>query len=191
MTDPGSYRDTPLPLRGAEARAEAGSVSVEVSSNVSVTAEVHRAPFSEQGLAERLVADPIFYRNLAAFVASELRRQANSVEGQGNSGHVIQGQLTELAEGFESTAAALTTEGALTASAAQKAAEIISKVRDAYAELRESYPGLVDLAVIGLAGYALHLFGGTTADIGLLVSYAVIKKEKLSDIFSAGKKDKE
>src|ERR1700730_3119825 len=76
----------------------------------------------------------------------------------------------------------------LTPQAARQAAEIIAKLRDTYAAFRESNPELFDLAVIGLAGYALHQFGGFTADVGLLVSYAVVKKEKLSDIFSSWKR---
>jgi hypothetical protein len=180
---------TSQPLRGAEAKAEAGSVSVEVSSNVSVTAEVDRAPFSEAGMAERFTADPVFYRNLAAFAASELRTQADSADSQGNSGPVIKGQLTELAEGFESAATVLTVrEGILTPQAALQAAEIINKLRDSFATFTENHPELFQLAVIGFAGYVLHQFGGVTADIGLLVSYAVVKKEKLSDIFSSWKR---
>jgi hypothetical protein len=153
--------------------------------------EVHRAPFSEAAMAERFAADPVFYRNLASFVASELRRQADGVESQGNSGQVIKGQLTELAEGFENTAAILAThEGVLTPQAAQQAAEIITKLRDTYAAFVESHPELFQLVVIGFAGCVLHQFGGVTADIGLLVSYAVLKREKLSDILSV-KKDKD
>jgi hypothetical protein len=152
------------------------------------TMEVHRAPFSEAGMAERFAADPVFYRNLASFAASELRRQADSVEGQGNSGQVIKSQLTELAEGFESAATILlANDGILTPQAALQAAEIITKVRDMYAAFSESHPELVQLAVIGFAGYVLHQFGGVTADIGLLISYAVVKKEKLADIFSSWK----
>ena len=47
-----------------------------------------------------------------------------------------------------------------------------------------SHPELFQLAVIGFAGYVLRV----TADIGLVVSYAVIKKEKLADIFSSWKR---
>ena len=173
---------------GAAIRAETGELKIEGGS---ATMEVHHAPFSEAEMAERFVADPVFYRNLAVFVGLELRRQAENVEGQGNNGPVVKGQLTELAEGFESVAGVLAVhDGILTPHAAQQAAEIVAKLRDTYAAFRESNPGLFDLAVIGLAGYALHQFGGVTADIGLLVSYAVVKKEKLADIFSSwtGKK---
>jgi hypothetical protein len=186
--DTGSLSGTPLPLRDALLTAESGEIRVNTSQNVSLTRNIGRAPFSEAGMAERFTADPVFYRNLAAFVASELRRQADNVDGQGNSGQVIKGQLTELAEDFENTAAALTTEGILTPQAAQQAAEIITKLRDSFAALTESHPELFQLAVIGFAGYVLHQFGGVTADIGLVVSYAVIKKEKLADIFSSWKR---
>jgi hypothetical protein len=174
--------------QGAEVRAETGEFKIEGGS---ATFEVERAPFSETEMAERVAADPVFYRNLAVFVASELRRQADNANHQGNIGAVVKGQLTELAEGFESTAAILTGhEGLLTPQAAQQAAETISKLRDAYATFSESHPELVQLAVIGLAGYVLHQFGGVTADISLLVSYAVVKKEKLGELFSSwtGKK---
>src|SRR4051812_20586580 len=70
--------------------------------------QVHR--FDEPMVRERLISDPAFYRNLASFVASECRRQADAVEAEGNSGQVIKSQLTELADGFEGVAAALTTE---------------------------------------------------------------------------------
>src|SRR6267142_4828510 len=155
------------PVQGVEAKAEAGSIYMESHA----TLEVHSPPFSEAGMAERFVTDPLFYRNLAAFVASELRRQADSEHGNGNSGLVIKQQMTELAEGFESVATILTPhEGILTPQAAQQAAEIIIKIRDAYVAFIENHPKLCQLAVIALAGYALHQFGGVTADIGLFVS---------------------
>jgi len=58
---------------GAVVKAETGSFRMEGGD---ATLEVHRVPFSEAGMAERFIADPLFYRNLALFVASELRRQA-------------------------------------------------------------------------------------------------------------------
>jgi hypothetical protein len=176
------------PTQSAEVKLEAAAF---VMTGVSATMEVHSAPFSEVGMSERFAADPVFYRNLASFVASELRRQANSVDGQGNSGQVVKGQLTELAEGFESTAAVLTThEGILTPQAAQQAAEIITKLRETYAAFQESNPGLFDLAVIGLAGYVLHQFGGFDPNLSLLISSAVVKREKIADVIAAafGKK---
>ena len=183
MTDTGGM---PLTLRDTRVKLEGTAF---VMAGGTATMEVRRAPFNESEMAERFAADPVFYRNLALFVASELRRQSDGVEGQGNSGQVTKSQLIEMAEGFESTAAALTVhEGILTPQAARQAAEIIAKLRDTYAAFRESNPELFDLAVIGLAGYALHQFGGFTADVGLLVSYAVVKKEKLSDIFSSWKR---
>ena len=169
--------------QGAAVKAEAGSLTVEISD---ATLEVHRVPFSEAGMAERFIADPLFYRNLAAFLASELRRQTDIADGQGNCGLVIKGQLTELAEGFENIATVLTPhEGILTPQTAGQAALIITNLRDAFAAFSEDHPELCQLAVIGLAGYALHQFGGVTADIGALISFAVVKKEKLSDIFSS------
>jgi hypothetical protein len=170
-------------IPGAEVRAETGELNI---AGGSATFEVEQAAFSESVMAERFTADPVFYRNLAVFAASELRRQADRIAGEGNSGPVINGQLTELAEGFEKAATVLTvSDGILTPQAAQQAAEIIRTLRDGYAAFSEGHPELVQLAVIGFAGYVLHQFGGASADIGLLVSYAVLKKEKLADIFSS------
>jgi hypothetical protein len=173
------------PATAIEAKAEAGEYRIEGGN---ATMEVQNAPFNETGMAERFVADPIFFRNLAAFVALELRRHSAGADGSGNSGAVVKGQLIELAEGFETAAAALTVnDEILTPQAALQAAEIITKLRDTYAAFSETHPELLQLAVIGFAGYVLHQFGSVTADIGLLVSYAVLKKEKLTDIFSSRK----
>jgi hypothetical protein len=176
------------PAAGAEAKVEAGQFNVKVSD---ATMEIQNPPFNEVEMAERFATDPTFYRNLAAFVASELRRQAEHADGQSNSGQVIKGQLTELAEGFDSVGAALTvSDGILTPEAAQQASEMITKLRDTYAAFSESHPELIQLAVVGFAGFVLHQFGGASADIGLLVSYAVVKKEKLSDIFASWNSNK-
>jgi hypothetical protein len=176
------------PATGAEAKAEAGQFTAEISD---ATMEVQNPPFHEAAMAARFATDPIFFRNLAAFVASELRRQADNADGQSNSGQVIKGQLAELAEGFDSAAGLLTVnDGILTPQATQKAAEIISKLRETYVTFCETHAGLIDFAVIGLAGYVLHQFGGFDPNLSLLISSAVVKKEKLADVIAAwaGKK---
>lgn len=70
-----------------------GTATIRSSATATVTvdAEVIRAPFSEFGIAERLTADPEFYRRLAAHVALELRAYANSIDtqGQANASNVI------------------------------------------------------------------------------------------------------
>ena len=162
-----------------------------IKTSVTIDMEVIRAPFSEAGIAERLASDPQFYRRLAAHVASELRAYAGSVDtqGQANASHVIKGQVTDVADGFDEVASTLAGKnGILTPEAAQKAAAIISKVRDAYAALCTEHPALLEVAAIGLAGLSLHLIGGMSYDLAGVVSYAVIKKEKLADIFGGWKK---
>jgi hypothetical protein len=173
------------PLQGAEAKAETGGVTVGVTTSVEVLTEVVRAPFSEAMIAERLAADPEFFRTLILSVASELKKQADAIDtqNQDNEKHSIKGQLLELADGFDQAASELTTHsGILTAAAVQKAAEIISKVRDAYSAFCSAHPEVVRLAGIFAAGYVLHMIGGVSADISALISYAIIQKEELSKL---------
>jgi hypothetical protein len=156
------------------------------TSHVSVETEVIRAPFSELGIAERFVADPAFYRNLAVFVASEIRRQADGTDSQGNLGATTKSQLTELADGFQAIATGLTTSnGILTLQAASLVASLVTNLRATYAAIMESYPALLDLASIGLAAYAFHQFGFADPTLSPLISAAVVKKEKLADVISA------
>jgi hypothetical protein len=137
-------------------------------------------------MAERFVADPIFHRNLAAFVASEIRRQANDIDSRGNFGAATKSQLTELADGFQEIATGLTTSnGILTPQAAALAASVVTGLRATYATIMESHPQLIDLASIGLAAYAFHRFGYADPNLSILVSAAVVKKEKLVDVISA------
>jgi CRP-like cAMP-binding protein len=165
-------------------------LNATATATVTVDAEVVRAPFSEFLIAERLAADPEFYRRLATHVASELRAYASSVDtqGQANASHVIKGRVTEVADGFDEAASTLAPQdGILTPAAAQKAAAVVSKIREAYAALCSDHPELLQIAAVGLAGYALHQIGGVSADLAALISYAVVKKEKLTDIFAIWK----
>jgi hypothetical protein len=77
----------------------------------------------------------------------------------------------------------------LTPGAAERAAKIITALRDTFAGWYQSHPEFIELAIISAVGYALHQFGGVSAETALLVSYAVVRKEKLSDIIHGGKKD--
>ncbi|OIQ71659.1 hypothetical protein GALL_467190 [mine drainage metagenome] len=101
-------------IQGVEAKGEAGllsaislrasaktmvtaSANITLSSAVSISAEVTRAPFSPIGIAEQIVKDPEFYRRLALFVASELAHEAAKYKGQGNTEQTIKGELVALA----------------------------------------------------------------------------------------------
>jgi hypothetical protein len=173
------------PIRVGEAKAEAGDITTVVTTSTDVIAEVIRAPFSEVMIAERLTANPEFFRGLVSLVASELRKQGDAIDTQGqhNENSSIKGQLIDIADGFDQAASALTTQnGILTPTAAQIAAQIITKVRDAYGAFCLAHPEVVRLAGIFVAGYVLHAIGGVSADIAALVSYAVVQKEELSKV---------
>jgi hypothetical protein len=165
--------------------------AVVVSSHVTVDAEVIRAPFSEPGMAERFVADPEFYRNLAGFVASEIRRQADGIQGKGNLEASTKSQLTELADGFQEIATGLTTtNGVLTPQAASVVASLVTKLRTTYVAIMENHPEIIQLTSIGLFAYAFQHFGIADPDLSLLISAAVVKKEKIADIIKAWKHGK-
>lgn len=169
-------------------KAEAGSLTL---TGHDVELRVGRAPFSEPGMAERFSANPNFYRNLAAYVASEIRREAESVESKGNLGASTKSQLNELADGFNEVATGLTADnGVLTPEAASAAAALVTGLRSAYAAIVENHPELIKLTSIGLAAYALSHFGNFDLDLSLLISTAVVTKEKLSDIMKAWKHGK-
>lgn len=177
-------RDQPPPPR-PETVALAGTVTIQTKSALTVQTAVVRAPFSEADIAERVTSDPEFYRRLAAFIASELRTYGDGIDTQdrANASHVIRGKVTELADGFDQAASALTTQnGILTPEAAARAAAIVSKVRNAYAALCSDHPDLVKVAKICLAGLALYQFGHVPEGWAGLISYAVIERKNVSDI---------
>lgn len=151
---------------------------------------VIRLPFNEAAMAERLAADPEFYRRLAAHGASELRAYAASINtsGQDNVAVVVKGEVTEIADGFDQVAATLTTQdGILTPQAAAKAAAIVSKIRNAYAALCTDHPELLKIAKICFAGMALYQFGHAPEGWAGLIAYAVIEKVRLSDFIKTKK----
>jgi hypothetical protein len=49
----------------------------------------------------------------------------------------------------------------------------------------ESHPELLELASIGLGASAFYHFGYAEPNLSLLVSAAVVKKEKLADVISS------
>lgn len=170
-----------------------GHVNVGVTASVSVSAEIIRAPFSEPGIAERIATDPEFYRRLASFVSDELKRAVALYEGQprANSNEIIKGELVRLQRGFETVAHELAGKKP---GAFERAAKAIVSLRDGFAEWHANHTDLVgaieELAVMTLAAYVLHQFGGATGDTAALISYAVVKKEKLKDLLR-GKDDKQ
>jgi hypothetical protein len=177
-------------VRTAETAALTGRATIQAKATVTVEAEVIYAPFREAGIAERLASNPEFYSRYAAHVAFELRVLADSIDtqGQANADHAIKGRVTEVADAFDEAASTLATQnGILKPAVAQKAAAIVSKIRDTYVALCLDHPEILQIAAIGLAGYALHQIGGVSADLAALISYAVIKKEKLTEIFSTQK----
>jgi len=186
--------DATVGLRGAEAKAEAGEVTYPVTSHMGgVNIETAGAPFSEA--AERLAADPEFYKRLARFAAAELRSYADTIntQGQANAASVIKGRVTEVADGFDDAATALETQnGILTPEAAAKAAAIISKVRDAFSALCSDHRDLLRIARICFAGMALYQFGHVPDGWAGLIATAVIGGQEVFDIIRGPKgKDKD
>ena len=156
------------------------------------TMVVTRAPFSPGGIAERIAQDPEFYQRLAGYVASELAREAAKYTGQGNTEQTIKAELIRLHDGFNNVADILKAGK----SAAESAAKIIVSMRDGFADWCDAHQPLVasmlELSAICFFGYAIHHFAGATGDTAALISYAVIRKEKLSDLIHRkdGKDDK-
>lgn len=177
---------TPWPesrLLGVEATAQINEIAVAEDT---VDAEVVRAPFSEAGIAERLAANPDFYVRLFRFAADELKREIVRFEakpGEGNSAAVISVELIEFQRGFERVATDIEGENSDRFS---RAATNIVAIRNAVAQFCETHPALVQpffqIAAVTAGCYALHQIGGASGDIAALISYAIVKKEKLSDI---------
>jgi len=178
---------------GAMAQAKAGA-TVSATSAVAADGEVVRAPFSEAGIAERLAADPEFYRRLATYVASELRAYAASIdtERQANVSHDVKGRVIEIGDDFDEAAAALETQdGLLTPAAAAKAASIVSKARNAYTALCSDHPYLLKVAKICFVGMALFQFGHVPEGWAGLIAYAVVEGVKLPEFMGPKGKDKD
>ncbi len=167
--------------------AEGGNYHLGTAADVELT--ITRAPFSEPGTAERLRTNPKYYRRLALFAAEELKQQIAQCEAQldqGNSSEIIKGELIRLQTGFETVAAEIQSEEI---GYFDRAAKAIAELREGLAKLCENHAELVDgllkLAVVCTASYVLHQFGGATGDTAAFISYAVIRREKLTDILKA------
>ncbi|MGY3487834.1 hypothetical protein ACVW1C_005717 [Bradyrhizobium sp. USDA 4011] len=187
----------PPEIRLTEPVPAEASITEAVQVGMTTDAEVIWAPFSENGIAERLAQNPDFYRQLIQLAAVALRKDAENYSthgGQGNSAAVIKAELNEIANRFES--AALELDGFATDRFAS-AARAIVEARDQIVRFTESYPTFtkvfLELTGVIFGGYALHQLGGTSGDVAAFVSYAVIRREKLSEIIGAwrGKKDDE
>jgi hypothetical protein len=169
-------------------------VVIQSQASLRVDAELIRAPFSEVEIAERLAKDPEFYRDLLQFAAAQLRRDAANYavqRGQENSASVIKAELNAKADKYERAAAALDSKAS---DRFASAAKIIVEIRDQIVGFAENHPELtktfLELTSVVFGCYALHKIGGAQADVSAFVTYAVVRKEKLSEIIAAwgGKK---
>jgi hypothetical protein len=168
--------------------AQVGVTAEPLTAQVTVDAKVIRAPFSEAGIAERLAENPEFYRQLLHFAANNLRNEASNYKvevGKANSAAVVRAELHALADRFEGAAEVL--EGKSPDRFAT-AANLVSQIRSQVAGFADNHPelanGFFDLAAVVLGCYALHQIGAS-GDVAAFVSYAVIKREKLSEIIKA------
>ncbi len=191
-------------FQGVAAKGEAGQLSavslsgpaktmvtatanITLSTGVSVSAEVIRAPFSPIGIAEHIAKDPEFYRRLALFVASELAHEAAKYTGQGNTEQTIRGELVALEEGFSDVAKQIASK------AYDKAAQAVISMRAGLVTFSENHPQLVanieSLGAICLSTYVLGTLGVPMV-LSALISASVVKGEKLSDLIKAWKHGK-
>jgi hypothetical protein len=178
---------------GAAIEITAGSFRV---SGGDAQFEVIRAPFSEAGIAAALARDPEFCRWLLHSAAARLRREAERhavIPGQGNIAAVIKAELNDEADKFEKAAAILQGNAPDRFAAAAK---IVAEIRDQIAGFVQNHQELsktfLELTGVVFASYALHQLCGATGETAAFVAYAVVRKEKLSDIIAAwrgGKKD--
>jgi|SRR5471032_97819 hypothetical protein len=82
------------PSGAAVGIGEAGQIRTQASSaimaevGIKATAEVFWAPFSEGGITERLASQPEFYRRLASYIASELKREIAVLDASGQSNSI-------------------------------------------------------------------------------------------------------
>lgn len=169
------------------------SVTETVKMGMSTDAEVVRAPFSEIGVAERLAQNPEFYRQLMLFAAAALRKQAESYPvhaGQGNSAAVIKGEMNAEADRYERAAVALDSEAS---DRFATAAKIVIEIRDQIVGFAENHPELTrvffELSGVVAGCFALtHI--GVSPELSGLISAAVVKREKLSEVIGAWRGNK-
>lgn len=160
------------------------SANITLSSAMSASAEVIRAPFSPIAIAEHIANDPEFYRRLALFVASELAHEAAKYTGQGNTEQIIKGELVALEQGFSDVAKQIASK------AYDKAAQAIILMRAGLVTFSENHRQLVanieSLGAICLSTYVLGALGVPMV-LSALILASVVKAEKLSDLIKAWK----
>jgi hypothetical protein len=178
---------------GIASSAQLGELTVKAE--VTVDREVIRAPFSESGIAELLAANPDFYQRLFRSTAEELKRDVARFEAtprEGNSAAVISAELVHFQRGFETAAADLDSANA---DRFTRAAKTIVSIRDAIGHFCNNYPEIVqpffEIAAVTAGCYVLHQIGGATGDVAALISYAIIRKEKLADLLNGADKKKD
>lgn len=166
---------------------------VTVDADVIPAPEVRTVlPFSEVAIAERLASDPEFYRRLFRFAADESKREIDRFEarpGEGNSAAIISAELIEFQRGFEAAATDLESENP---DRFARAAKTIVAIRDSIGRVCENYPILArtffQLPAVTLGVYVLHQVG-VPAELGALISAAIVRNEKLADLL--GRRSKE
>jgi hypothetical protein len=169
------------------------SADVFVDADVIPGPEVRiELPFSEIAIAERLAADPDFYRRLFRFAADELTREMILSEGKplkGNSGAVISTELVLFQLGFDSAATDLESSNS---DRFTRAAKTLAAIRDSVGQFCENYPALArtffQLPAVTLGVYVLHQVG-VPAELGALISAAIIRNEKLADLLGRSSKE--
>jgi len=172
--------------------AAAAAIGLAGQISVTVDAEVSQAPFGEIDIAKRLAQNPAFYCQLMLFAAASLRKDAENypvAPGQENSAAVIKAELNTKADKFERAVAVLDSNAS---DRFATAAKTVVEIRDQIVGFAENHPGLTktffELASVVFGCYLLHQIGGAQADVSAFVAYAVVRKEKLSEIIAAWRK---
>lgn len=191
---PKSFRDT---SQNRYDTLPAGAIIAEQVSEIltaqdTVDAEVIRAAFNESEIAQRLAASPDFYSRLLRLAADELKREVILSEGKslkGNSGAVISAELLLFQRGFDSAATDLESSNS---DRFTRAAKTLAAIRDSVGQFCENYPALArtffQLPAVTLGVYLLHQVG-VPAELGALISAAIVRNEKLADLL--GRRSKE
>jgi hypothetical protein len=188
-----------VPITGVALSTEGGTYTISGAADVTVDADVIPAPevtsqlpFSEIAIAERLAANPDFYRRLLRIAADELKREIVLSEGKpltGNSGAVISAELGLFQRGFDSAATDLESSNS---DRFTRAGKTLAAIRDSVGQFCENYPALArtffQLPAVTLGVYVLHQVG-VPAELGALISAAIVRNEKLADLL--GRRSKE
>jgi hypothetical protein len=195
---------------GTKAETAAGEIRVVITNDgdqgayglngFSAELTVSRAPFSEAAIAERMAQDPQFYQRLAAFIAGEFDGQIgkrNSTLRGSNSDQMITAEVVRFRDAFQAVGTELqdvnqTTDPARRSARIAKAAKAAFEICTRFSHWCGEHPGLVrpmlELSAVGLAMHGLHQMGAPPGE-ALWVAYAIVRNEKLSDIFGQQKKN--